>query len=207
MKISCCFLFLTLFSSIVRANNLRLLYPAYKLIEDAVMGNPEVKFLLRQTFFPSTNYRYWQVDGAEIIPIHVCVTLHNSTEQQPGIQGNLIDVTEKDTGKNCTGQGSWDFHWTNSLLLNILPCDILLAMDTTMTTIIYSDIAKSSRYRKVALDIHLNEFPLSCTPSLDDIEQAFILFLSTVSIIHVTLHEKTKHIALESNLPRRYRPK
>ena len=65
-------------------DNLRLIYPAYKLVEDAVMGNPEVRFLLKQTFFPSTNYRYWQVDGTEAIPINVCVTLQTTLNSNLG---------------------------------------------------------------------------------------------------------------------------
>lgn len=184
MKTTCCFATIILLVLRVDGNgdNLRLLYPAYKLVDDAVMGNPQVRFLLKQTFFPSTNYRYWQVDGAEAIPINVCVTLQNNTKQQPGVQCNLTDMTETDRNidRNCTG--SWEFLWTNSLLLNIIPADILLAMDTTMSIIIYSEIIKSSSYRRVTLHVHLNEYALLCTPSLDDIEQAFVLLLSTVSI-------------------------
>ena len=180
MKIFCCFmlffaLFLSIFRTIENSDTLRLLYPSYKLIEDAVMGNPEVKFLLRQAFFPSTNYRYWQVDGAEIIPISICVTLHNNTEEESGIECSL---TENDEVTNCTLL--WSFHWTNSLLMNIIPGDILLAMDSTFTTIMYSAIIKSSLFRWVTLNVHLSSLSIH---SLDDIEQAFVLFLSTVSKI------------------------
>ena len=70
MKISYCITIILLIL-ILRGNGnsdtLLLLYPTYKVVEDAVMGNPEVRFLLKQTFFPSSNYRYWQVDGAEAI--------------------------------------------------------------------------------------------------------------------------------------------
>ena len=171
------------------SDNLHLLFPTYKLVEDAVMGNPEVRFLLQQTFFPSSNYRYWQVDGAEVIPIIVCVTLQNITKQQPGTQCNLTDnvmtETDRNVERNCAGK--WEFLWTNSLLMNIIPADILLAMDTTMSLIVYSEIIKSSHYRRVTLYIDLNELSLSCPPSLDDIEQAFVLLLGTVSRVTVII--------------------
>ena len=171
------------------SDNLHLLFPTYKLVEDAVMGDPELRFLLQQTFFPSSNYRYWQVDGAEAIAIVVCVTLQNITKQQPGTQCNLTDnvmtETDHDVERNCAGK--WNFLWTNSLLMNIIPADILLAMDTTVSLIVYSDIIKSSFNRRVTLHVHLNELSLSCPPSLDDIEQAFVLLLGTVSRIKVII--------------------
>ena len=110
MKISYCLttiilLFLLVLRGDGNSDNLRLLYPVYKLVEDAVMGNPEIRFLLKQTFFPSTNYRYWQVDGAEAISINVCVTLQSNTKQQPRVQCNLTDIPETDHNidRNCTG--------------------------------------------------------------------------------------------------------
>ena len=42
------------------------LYPAYDAIHDAVWSQPKLVFKIRQAFFPVINYRYWQVDGAEI---------------------------------------------------------------------------------------------------------------------------------------------
>ena len=193
MKISYCFtiLFLVLRGD-GNSDSLQLLYPTYKVVEDAVMGNPEIRFILKQTFFPSSSYRYWQVDGAEAIPINVCVTLNNNTNQ-PGILTN----NETDCTRNCTG--SWKFLWTNSLLLNIIPADILLAMDT-MSIMVYSEIIKSSRYRLVTLYVHLNEHAFSCTPSLDDIEQAFVLLLSTVSFNNnycsIFLHDHTYYYTI-----------
>ena len=35
------------------------------------------------------------------------------------------------------------FMWTNSLLMNLIPEDLLLAMDNTVTVILYSDTAVS----------------------------------------------------------------
>ena len=180
MKISYCITIILLIL-ILRGNGnsdtLLLLYPTYKVVEDAVMGNPEVRFLLKQTFFPSSNYRYWQVDGAEAIPINVCVTLNDNVNRS-GILTDNNNITETDHNRNCTGL--WQFLWTNSLLLSIIPADILLAMDTA-SIMVYSEIIKSSRYRLVTLHVHINEHAFSCTPSLDDIEQAFVLLLSTVS--------------------------
>lgn len=169
-------LFLTTVTS-NHLDNLESLYPAYKLIEEAVKANPIAMFKIKQTFFPSTNYRYWQVDGVEVIRFRLCVTL-NDTQQTQWIQTNVTKMNESDINKNCTM--IWDFQWTNSLLLNIIPGDIFLAMDVTLSNILYSEISDSSSYRKVFLDVYLN---LLSPVNMDDLEQAVVLFLSTVCSI------------------------
>ena len=139
------------------------------------MTNPTAMFKIKQAFFPSTDYRYWQVDGVEVIPFSVCMIL-NDTQQAKWTQTNITKVKGSDTiNKTC-----WEFQWTNSLLLHFIPGDIFLAMDVTLADLLYSAISESTFEHTVNLDVHLN---LSSLISMDDLEQAVVLFLSTVSSI------------------------
>ena len=159
-------------------DNLDYLYPTYKLIDNAVKNDHKLMFKMKQVFFPAMNFRSWQVDGAEFIPIDVCVMFHESIAQLPPKQGNAMNV-EDDLVRGF--EQCWFFLWTNSLLLNLIPGDILLAMDPCFTAILYSDIVGSYRPRglTIRLSLHLNG-----SHSLEDYEQAFALFLCLVSAIH-----------------------
>ena len=147
------------------------LYRAYKLIEEAVKNDPQLMFKIRQGFFPAMNYRYWQVDGAEAIPFIICITLHDDTQHGTWVKTN---TTEEDWFINC--RLLMEFLWTNSLVLNHIPGDLLLTMDSTLTPVLYSVIVESTKYRRVRLELIING-----SSSVDDLEQALVLFLSKVS--------------------------
>lgn len=168
--------FVTSVSSIHK-DRLKSLYPAYKLVEDVVKQDPTITFKLRETFFPAMNYRYWLVDGAEVIPFHICVIIQHKTEPAASTGSNVTSVTASNSVKNdCTA--IWHFQWTNSLLLNLIPGDLLLAMDTVVAPALYSDIIESPHLRQVWLDFNLNR---SSLPNMEIFEQAVVLFLSRVS--------------------------
>ena len=160
-------------------DNLEYLYPIYKLIEDTVRSDQTLIFKINQAFSPAVNLRYWQVDGAEVVPIEVCLMLH----EQPSVlmPCNIIGVRHSHKVKrNCTA--CWNLRWTNSLLLNLIPGDILLAMEPVITAFLYSDIVQSSHHRRLHLDLHLNDSILPQQKySMDDYEQAFALFITQVS--------------------------
>ena len=164
-------------------SNLDYLYPTYKLIDNAVRNDHKLMFKMKQVFFPAMNFRFWQVDGAEIIPIDVCVTFHENIVQLSPKQGNTTKSTENLVTEI---EQCWSFLWTNSLLLNLIPGDILLAMDPCSTVILYSDIVGSRRPRglKMQLSLHVNESLPLIKHSLDDYEQAFALYLCLVSIVY-----------------------
>ena len=159
-------------------SNLDYLYPMYKLIDGTVRNDHTLMFKMKQVFFPAMNFRFWQMDGAEVIPIDVCVTFHKQLSPK---QGNATENTENlvTEFEQC-----WSFLWTNSLLLNLIPGDILLAMDPCSTIILYSDIVGSRRPRGLTmqLSLHLNESLIKY--SLDDYEQAFALYLCLVGVIY-----------------------
>ena len=107
-------------------------YTAHKLIEDAIVLDPEQLFKMRNAFFPTNNDRYWQIDGIQVLPISVCISMANSTShlEHKGEEDNNIEETRR-----C-----WSFHWTNSRLLNLISGEILLAMDIVTTKYIYPGI-------------------------------------------------------------------
>ena len=159
-------------------NKLDSLYPTYKLIDNAVKNDHKLMFKMKQVFFPAMNFRFWQVDGAEVIPIDVCVMFHESIAQLPTKQGSAMNI-EDDLVRDF--EQCWSFLWTNSLLLNLIPGDILLAMDPCFTAILYSDIVGSYRPRGLIMRLSLH---LNGSHSLEDYEQAFALFVCLVSAIH-----------------------
>ena len=153
------------------------LYDAYVAIQEAMTSDPRIVFKLKQAFFPSIDLRYWQVDGVDVIPIHVNITLLD--QPQDKIDCNLASNAK---GKNVMERYLFlRFQWTNSLLMNNIPGDILLAMDPISTAIIYSDIVGSYTNRFLGLQVGINRPSLFCTLSEDTFEQALALFLSRVS--------------------------
>ena len=152
------------------------LYLIYKLIQDTVRSQPQLNYKLQLAFFPVMNYRYWQVDGAEVIPINVCVTFHDST--QSVLQQNASATTGEEMAYNST---CWSFQWTNSLLMNIIPGDVLLAIDSTFANLFYSRIVGSYNNRYLELNLDINTTSIYDNHSLDDYEQALALFLIAVS--------------------------
>ena len=151
--------------------NLELLYPGYKLIKDTIERDPKLVYKLKQTFNSPANYRYWQVDGVEVIPIDVSVSFL--------VQNSTCNVTGK--GQQSSSSVYWSFQWTNSLLLSLISADVLLAMSPTITTSLYSSIVQSHLYRLVELHLYLNASALPCNYTLDELKQATALFLSQVS--------------------------
>lgn len=157
-------------------DNLESLYPAYKLIKDGIDRDPELIYKLKHTFNPPANYRYWQVDGVEVILIDVSLSFH-------------VDV--QNSTRNMTGHGQqnsstvhWSFQWTNSLLLNLIPGDVLLAMDPVIAALLYSGIVQSHYNRLVLLNLHLNTSDSAlpaCNCTFDELKQAIALYLSIVS--------------------------
>ena len=160
--------------------NLESLYSAHQQIEDIVMNDPKLAFKLKQAFFPSMNYRYWQVDGpgVDVIPFHICV----SCSELSSLMNSINTTTIVTSGEELTADAlCWDFQWTNSLLISLIPGDLLLAMDSTLTIALYSEIIKSSNNRLVRLFLQFDNSSQFCQSSADDLEQAVAFSLSMVS--------------------------
>ena len=71
----------------------------------------------------------------------------------------------------------WNFQWTNSLLVNMIPGDILLAMDPALARLLYKDIVKPIDKRILSLNLHLKTRE---NYSSEDYEQAFTIYFCTV---------------------------
>ena len=166
--------------------NLDYLYPTYKLIEDTIKNDPKLVFKIKKSFFPAMNFRYWQVDGAEVVPISACMALHPDTEQDLRAQCNITGKFGEMLVKKPSTPDSnfWKFHWTNSLLMNLIPGDMLLAMDPLMTSLIYSDIVRSLHTRRLRLILTVNITSSSaiCHEPVNVVEQSFALYLTSVSV-------------------------
>ena len=61
--------------------DLESLYPGYKLVKETIEKSPRQMFKLKQSFVPAMNYRYWQVDGVEIIRIKICMLVYDNMGQ------------------------------------------------------------------------------------------------------------------------------
>ncbi len=146
-------------------------YATHKLIEDAIVLDPEQLFTMRNAFFPTKNDRYWQVDGVQVLPISVCVSLVNSTShvERQGEEDNDLKETRR-----C-----WSFHWTNSRLLNLISGEILLAMDIVTTKYIYPGIIGNAN---LTLDLKINQNTSisGCLLDSEGMERAVTSLLSWV---------------------------
>ena len=172
---------LILLTSLAKGNrshntNLESLYPTYQLIKDIINGDPKSMFKLNQTFLPAMNNHYWQVNGVEIIPITVQISFYDDVQEQASL---MCNTTEEELQVNYVPV-RWRFTWTNSLLMSLIPGDILLAMDDTIIVILYSEIVWSYNLRMIDLNLQINRSSLFCNFSLDDLQQAIALFLSKV---------------------------
>ena len=142
------------------------LYTTYKLIENAVLSDPKAIFKLREAFHPGIPERRWQVDGVQVVAIKLCLTFNPTNESE---------VCGK---KNTTYEE--DFRWTNSYLLNLIPGQLLEAMDPLFYRITYSAIVPSSHKRSSLIKLCDSHINLSCMPSWNDFLSASALFLSWV---------------------------
>ena len=158
------------------STNLESLYPAYRLIKDIINGDPKSMFKLNQAFLPAMNNRYWQVDGVEIIPIYIHVSVYDDVQEQASLTCNAT----KEELQVHYSPVRWVFMWTNSLLMSLIPGDILLAMDDVIMTMLYSDLVRRYYLRNIDLNLKINRSSLLCNFSLDDLQQALALFLSKV---------------------------
>ena len=117
-------------------------------------------------FLPHMNYHSWQLDGAEFIPIAVHMRFQSEAES---ITCNKNNHTIQ-----------FSFMWTNSLLMSLTLGDLLLAMDNTVTVILYSDIVGSFGNRWMDIALCLNRSVPPSQSATDDLQQAMALFLSQV---------------------------
>ena len=72
-------------------------------------------FKLNQAFLPAMNFRYWQVDGVEIIPIIIHVSIYDDVQEQASL---MCNATEEELQVHYTPV-RWAFMWTNSLLMSL----------------------------------------------------------------------------------------
>ena len=119
------------------------------------------------------------IEGFYCIPIDICLTFKYNQSLTPD-KTNVSNTNEEE--QNSTA--CWTFQWTNSLLMNLIPGDILLAMDPTYTNMLYSNIIESYDNRRLFLNLHINRDSLGDNSLFEVYEQALALFLCDVSHSH-----------------------
>lgn len=125
----------------------------YKKLEDALITNDEILFILRQHFFTVLSAQYREV---EVSYIGVCVTLlHNDSS---------------------TSENFWWFRWSDSPLLDLISVNQLVIFEPLFSITVYSRILGYASNVSFYID-----FPL-CIPSSNDIQEALVLLLVWVSV-------------------------
>jgi len=150
------------------------LYPIYKELQDALTNNPQLLYVMKQSFFPMQPPHYWLGSGVIVVSIHTCVTIMNAAFCQETANKSLpfVNISEY---HQC-----WDLYWTSSHLLNLIPVDILFAFEPLYVDVVYSGIVGSLLYRYVDIPFQIT---LPCVPSNSSIERALVLLLSWVSFL------------------------
>ena len=136
------------------------LYPVYEKVEDALVSNPEILYMIRQVFLQTLHIQLPPVDVVDIEP---CIKVDR-----------FEDCSAKGNYSKC-----WQFQWSNSPLLNVITVDELLAFENVFSVVVYSRIAGSVIGRYLTIPLHIDSLP--CTVSESEILQTLAMIISWVS--------------------------
>ena len=127
---------------------------------------------MREVFFPSSKYRYWQADNIGIIDIKVCINFQAEDSQE-----------EKETSLNSVHIRSQclRFRWTNSYFLNLVDIRQMTYFEFLTAGALFGIIAHGRKDRQIRLTFDMT--PNESISSIEDTttKQALIQFLSWVS--------------------------
>lgn len=147
------------------------LYAAYRQIENGVLSDPKSIFKLREAFYPSTSNRNWNVDRVQVVPISFCLTFNSISKLESCCNTNETNITF------CTS-----LRWTNSYLFNLIPGELLVAMDPVIYKVLYSVVVRSQHSKSTVVKlegIHVS----NCAPSYSDFLSASALFFTWVCML------------------------
>lgn len=118
----------------------------YQNLEDSLLNSPEMLDILREKFFPSQSEYQTpaRIDGVQVHTISTCI-----------IFSNMSGAPSQGNKHNSSLSKCWDFRWTNSRLLNLIPADQLSALDPLWTKMLYSAIV-GSQHSYVDSPLELN---------------------------------------------------
>ena len=146
----------------------------YQKLEDALIADPNLKYLMKLAFFSS------QTLSQDLVYLNVCVTVGSvqnegcDNSSLPGGQSNFTYCQK--------------FQWSSSALVDFISFDQLVVIDNVISAGIFHNVV----HRKYTdLSIKIDALPF-CTTK-DDILAALMQLLPWVSII-IIIHVKSKYV-------------
>ena len=145
----------------------------YQKLEEALVADPNLKYLIKLAFFSSQTLSHDLV-------YHVCVTVGSV---QPGSYNNSSLPGGQSNFSYCQR-----FQWSSSALVNFISFDQLVILDNVISESIFNNMV----HRKYTdFPIKIDALPF-CTTK-DDILAALMQLLPWVSII-IIIHVKSKYV-------------
>ena len=135
----------------------------YQKLEDALIADSSVLYLMQEVFFPSHSL------SRDLVYLNVCVTVG-------GVQPGRCDKSSLSGGQSNFSYCQY-FQWSGSALLNFISFDQLLILDNVMSESIIRMIMHRE-YKMVPLYVD----SLPCEATEDDILAALIQLLPWVCI-------------------------
>ena len=151
------------------------LYHIYVMLEAALKNNSEILYMMKQVFYPVLGPHSWLANGVYIVWIDVCTTIRDVKS----CPKNANEQASNNIPENGQFHGCWQFRWTSSPLLNLIPADQLLAFEPVFVGAVYSQIVGATSGKDLAIPFYIDS--VTCMPSHTDMEQALAELLSWVS--------------------------
>ncbi len=132
--------------------------------------NSQTLYNMREVFFPSSRYRFWQPDNTEIIDIEICLNIVSTGPCLARVNTNIT---------RCSV-----YRWTNSYFLNLIDIRQLYSFELLTTSALFGTIARGHRNfdRLLILTLAVNLPCDGLSGAINDatINQALVQFLSWV---------------------------
>ena len=146
----------------------------YQKLEDALIADPNLKYLIKLAFFSS------QMLSHDLVYLNVCVTVGSV---QPGSCENSSLPGGQSNFTYCQR-----FQWSSSALVNFISFDQLVILDNVISESIFANMV---HWKYLDFPIQIDALPF-CTTK-DDILAALMQLLPWVSII-IIIHVKSKYV-------------
>ena len=153
----------------------------YQKLEDALIADGSVLYLMQEAFFPSQSL------SRDVVYLNVCVIVGSV---QPGRCDNTSLFGGQSNFSYCQG-----FQWSGSALINFISFDQLLILDNVMSESIIR-IIMHREYIDVPLHIHT----VPCETTEDDILAALIQLLPWVCISYTCTNSMLERMLWHTNV-------
>ena len=152
----------------------------YHKLENALIGDSSVLYLMQEVFFPS------EILPCDLVHLHVCVTV------------GRVQHGSCDNSSLFGGQSNFtycrNFQWSSSALVNLISIDQLFILDNVISYNVFQIIEQR---RHVDVPLHIDTLP--CETTEDDILAALMQLLPWVGIC-IYLHVRACACVLDNTL-------